>query len=375
MLEFNDANADVTRNGFSIFVDSVETDEDVYIGSTCIFMEDFHTSGNIKAQYSLTVYGTLSVDGKLSVGEDLSCGSLEIGEGSIERNLTVRDNASAKNLFVGGNAILGNVFAQDMLSYGNIFVRDGIDIQGNLEADNAVIGIDYISVSGTLKCAYAISGSISADTDQVGNAACVPQKKHSSTTETIEDKPEQIHMADSSVEDIFDGDSVLAIGMEDCALFLEKLNEHLCEIEPWDKDILNYLDAYGGFVPVYHMIYNLLGSSMDALTRHEIVDSLVFPDLLICGESLIHLPEWLHKSIIAKRYIEKCEALLSFALESKLKTRSRSEWMQCLGLIGQINKLYPEETDLGNLLGDFSVELFRNAGLKSLSVKLYLPEE
>ena len=76
MIEFNDSNADVTRNGVSIFFEPVDIDDDVFISSSCIFMDDFHTTGSLKAQYSLTVHGSLSVDGDLKIGEDLTCISI-----------------------------------------------------------------------------------------------------------------------------------------------------------------------------------------------------------------------------------------------------------------------------------------------------------
>lgn len=36
MIEFNDSNADVTRNGVSIFFDPVDTDDDIYISAAVV---------------------------------------------------------------------------------------------------------------------------------------------------------------------------------------------------------------------------------------------------------------------------------------------------------------------------------------------------
>ena len=205
MIEFNDSNADVTKNGISIFFDPVDTDDDVYIGSSCIFMDDFHTSGSLKAQYSLTVHGSLSVDGKLQIGEDLTCASLVAEDVDIERNLSVREDINVQRIFIGGNADIGNIFAHTVTAYGNVFVREWIDIQGDMEANMAVIGLDYISVSGTLKCAYAVSQSIDAGNNQVGNVTIAEQIKPASELAQKNDGESILPIAESEIKDIFDG--------------------------------------------------------------------------------------------------------------------------------------------------------------------------
>lgn len=381
MIEFNDSNADVTRNGFSIFFDPVDTSEDVFVGSTCIFMDDFRTTGNLKAQYSLTVQGSLTVGDHLSVGEDLTCGSLEGDDIYIERNLYVREGVSSKKIFIGGNADLGNIYAQDITSYGNIFVREGIDVQGDVKAERAVIGLDYISISGVLKCLFAVSESVDAGDNQTGSSTITKQPESEPEPETepevdeeeIKEKPPFI--AESEIKEIFDGNSNLAIGMEDCALFIERLNEQLCKMEPTDNEILNYLDAYGSFIPSYHMVLDIMENSLAVLSKANPAEQASIQGLLTCGNALILFPEWFKDSIVVTRYKERFKEILDSVIEAKSRTKSRSKWMQALGLIERFKEQYSEETGICSKLDELSELLFKNTGLKALSVKLYLPEK
>ena len=376
MIEFNDSNADVTKNGISIFFDPVDTDDDVYIGSSCIFMDDFHTSGSLKAQYSLTVHGSLSVDGKLQIGEDLTCASLVAEDVDIERNLSVREDINVQRIFIGGNADIGNIFAHTVTAYGNVFVREWIDIQGDMEANMAVIGLDYISVSGTLKCAYAVSQSIDAGNNQVGNVTIAEQIKPASELAQKNDGESILPIAESEIKDIFDGNSHLAVGMEDFALLLDKLNENLCQMEITDGNLLKYLDAYGGFIPSYMKLHDVIGDSITTVVGNLADGATQFKNLLTCGQALILFPEWFRDSLVANRYKKRFKEILESLIRSERKTtRSKSEWMQGQGLVEQFKEQYPEEEVICSFLDVLSGLLFRNTGLKSLSVKIYLPEE
>lgn len=376
MIEFNDSNADVTKNGVSIFFDPVDTDDDVYIGSSCIFMDDFHTSGSLKAQYSLTVHGALSVDGKLQIGEDLTCVSLVAGDVDIERNLSVREDISAQRIFIGGNADVGNLFAHIVTSYGNIYVREGIDIQGDMDVSTAVIGLDYISVSGTLKCTYALSPSIDAGDNQIGNATIAEQKESTPASEEKDEKESIPPIAESEIKDIFDGNSNLAVGMEDFALLLDKLNENLCQMEIADGDLLKYLDAYGGFIPSYMKLHDVIEDSIATVVSKSDDSTAQFKNLLSCGQALILFPDWFRDSVVANRYKKRFKEILESLIRSERRTtRSKSEWMQGQGLVERFKEQYPEEEALCGFLDELSGLLFRNTGLKSLSVKIYLPEK
>ena len=373
MIEFNDSNADVTRNGVSIFFEPVDIDDDVFIGSSCIFMDDFHTTGSLKAQYSLTVHGSLSVDGELKIGEDLTCASLSAVNADIERNLSVREDVSAQKIFIGGNADIGNIFAHTVTSYSNVYAREGIDIQGDMEANMAVIGLDYISVSGCLKCAYAVSPSIDVGDDQIGSITVTEQKASMTEPEEAEDK--HVSIAESELKDIFDGNSQLAIEMEDYALLLDKLNERLCKMEPSETELLNLLDAYGSFIPTYLDVLRILDDSLDVVTSVRSGDIPSFQDLLTCGHALLLFPDWFKGSIVVDRYINRLKAILEDIITSKSRTNSKSEWIQGLGLVGRFKEQYPEEEPICSLMDELSELLFRNTGLKPLTVKLYLPKE
>ena len=96
MKEFNDSNADCSQNGISVFLDPVNTDEDVYISSSCVFLSGLASTGKIKAQYRLIVYGPLEAGSTIDIGGDLECQTLRAKSINIGGTLKANEEASYK---------------------------------------------------------------------------------------------------------------------------------------------------------------------------------------------------------------------------------------------------------------------------------------
>ena len=224
MIEFNDSHADMYINGISIFSESIDVDDDILISSSCLFLGDIVTTGSIKSQYNLHVIGDIRADGVVTVGGSLICKSVQAQDISVDGKLTVEGMVQCEDLFVGEAASFGGLFSQkDATLNSTAFSTGVVDVSDNLIVEDAIVCTEYIEVGSSVKASTVVTNDLQAPTEEIEHKILIPLHNEFVVERTAPSSDATISIAESNPQDVFDANSILSLGIEDCASFLDQL--------------------------------------------------------------------------------------------------------------------------------------------------------
>lgn len=375
MIELNDSNASYSQNGISVFVKRIDADEDIYISSSCVFLSDIVTSGSIRAQYDLTVNGSISAGGDVEIGGNLGSAHLKGNNISVGGSLNVKDEVSCKSLFVTGDAFVGSVFCTNIEVYGLLVSTSMVDAEENIMVNKFLVALDYVMASGKVTVPEVISHEITAGEESIGKrillSADILNNQNNSDSPTT--APSSI--ADSDISEIFNAHSPLAIEIDDCAVFLDRLNDDLCNRSYTDERMKEYLQAFSDFFPQYEELLRTIQSINPVLSKDIIDDDTWFDDFNICVGALIRLPLWFMESLVAKQLHEKILRLLSYQSTRTLYTKSLSTWTQVNYHAKYLRKTYVDNPTIRTQIDYLQERLRSNIGLKAPFLNLVFTQE
>lgn len=371
MIEFNDSNADYSQGGMSVFTNPINVDEDIFISSSCIFLSEIITSGAIRAQYSLSVQGALNANGDIDIGGELQCASVKGHNITVGGRMGVKEEVACNNLFVAGDAFVGSVFSANIEIQGSLISQGMVDAAGSITVNHALLSLDIVQASEKVIAQEAIAVDFSFTEEeifrkiQISNMAITENRLSTHITS----------ISDSIVSDIFDAHSSLAIGIDDCATFLDHLNEELCGLTLEDEKLRNYLVAFGDFFPEYESLLETVDLIVPVVNKQEIEPLLWFDDFNTCVSSLIKLPAWFADSNVAKKLHDKILALLSFQATNTILTKSFSSWTLANYHMMFLQSIYNNEPQIHSLLSQLQERLLSNISLKRASFNIIFTQE
>lgn len=371
MIEFNDSNADYSQGGISVFTSPVNADEDIFISSSCVFLSEITTSGKIRAQYSLIVHGAICADNDIDIGGELQCTSMKGQNIVVGGRMSAKEEVACNNLFVAGDAFVGSIFSANIEIQGSLVSLGMVDAAGSITVHNAIISLDIVQASGKVVAQEAIAADFSFVEEDIF------RKIQTSNMTITENNPPAhlVSISDSNCSDIFNAHSSLAIGIDDCATFLDRLNEDLCCLNYGDEKLRNYLVAFGDFFPDYQTILEIIDSIIPVLQKQEIENLSWFDDFNTCVSSLIKLPSWFINSNTAKSLHDKILALLSFQATNTILTKSFSSWSLTNYHLIALKGFYNNDPQIHTLLSQLQERLLSNISLKRASFDIIFTQE
>lgn len=371
MIEFNDSNASYSQNGLSIFVDDIKVEEDIFISSSCVFLSDVVTTGKIRAQYSVLVQGKLVAGDDIDVGGDLQCFQVKAINISIGGGFTVKDDVTCSNLFVSGNVICGSIYCTNIDVEGSLIATNMVDAAENIRINKALVSLDFVQASGCISAEEVIAVDISAEEENVNKKVYLTAELPNKSPEVKGLQP----ISESDFTEIFDAHSSLAITIEDCAMFFDRLNIELCGLSLVEEIQFKYLRAFAGFFPEYLSLLEILTTVSPVLFKEDIDEESWFKDFNTCAAALLKLPSWYQESQVSKALCDKINELLLYQSNHDLTTKSFSEWT----VTNYYNKLlkdyYKEEPAVCTLLQHLHERLLSNIGLKVPFYNLLFTQE
>lgn len=371
MIEFNDSNASYSQNGLSIFVDEIKVEEDIFISSSCVFLSDVVTTGKIRAQYNVIVQGKLVAGEDIDIGGDLQSFQVEAKNISIGGSFTVKEDVSCSNLFVSGDVICGSIYCSNIDVEGSLIATNMVDAAENIRIKKSLVSLDFIQASGHISASEVIAVDVSAEEEHV-------KKKVLLTADIPDENPEVKELqpiSESDFAEIFDANSALAIVIEDCAMFLDRLNIELCRL-PIAEDIqLKYLHAFADFFPEYLSLLKTLNAVSPVLVKKDIDEESWFKDFNVCVAALINIPNWYQESQVSKAIHDKIFELLVYQANHDLATKSFSEWTATNYYNMFLQDYYKEEPTVHSLLQHLHERLLSNIGLKVPFYNLLFTQE
>lgn len=187
--------------------------------------------------------------------------------------------------------------------------------------------------------------------------------------------PASQSIADSDVADIFDAHSPLAIGVDDCAVFLDKLNAYLCSLDLKDDILHRFLVTYAEFFPSYAILNQVIEQITSIIQKTSIDEETWFDDFNTCVAALRMIPEWFQKSIVAEAIHLKLLDLLSYQSTHKLTTKSYTIWSTTNYHTLYLFDVFGDDPVVRAQLNQLQERLLSNISLKSPSFKLLFSQE
>ena len=373
MLILNDSNANCAKNGIAVFMDPIETTEDILINSTCVFMADVRTSASIKATYDVTVYGSIAAIGNISIGGNLQCNKLDCADIHTNRNLTVTSELKCASLVVGGNATIGDVYCESAEIGKSLIVKHTIDSSGSVRAQRAIICFDSIVVDGCLQAPCVIvQNECDAKERQTNHTVVLSESDEQLAPPTNDTVGQAVSIVQAPIDDIYDFESVLATRLEDTASFIDGLQNQLKEL-PVD-DLHRYIDAYADFLPGFSILKSYITCVED--TAKAFTDGSGSWYEAFCALAQLHfnLPEWLLGSTFASDVQLRLADLLRKFTQSNYRTKSRSQWSKTLNYISRLLNDTTLKPGVIISASDALPNLYSNVGLKAPAIRIFLPE-
>ena len=371
MIELNDSNASYSHNGISVFVDPIDADEDIFISSSCVFLSDVVSKGKIRAQYNLTVYGLLGSGDSIEIGGELQCTQLKGESISISGRLTVREDITCDYLFVADDATIGSVYCSNIEVHGVLVATGMVDATGSIDVAKSLVSLDCVQASGKVSAPELVASELSAGEESIGKKSIL----ECGSAQTPPITPTSQSIADSDVADIFDAHSPLAIGVDDCAVFLDKLNAYLCSLDLKDGILHRFLATYAEFFPSYAILNQVIEQITSIIQKTTIDEETWFDDFNICVAALRMIPEWFQKSIVAEAIHLKLLDLLSYQSTHKLTTKSYSIWSTTNYHTLYLFDIFGDDPVVRAQLNQLQERLLSNISLKSPSFKLLFSQE
>lgn len=376
MKIFNDSNADCKEGKTSVFLKDVETDEDVMINSSCVFLGNLVSKGTIQAHYHLTVYGNLEAGSSLVVGETLICHKKVKAESiSVQGKLNATGAVNCKELSVGRDAVCDSLFCQNAEIGESLICKGAVDVQGDIKVDESIICNDEVYIGGSLSCKSVIADTLDASNTpnalfiNIGSGETTGSATNDSTSS--ESSIDLLKVLDSPLTDIFDSDSQLAVSMETLATIIEHLNEAVeTDIS---TDEMKLLKAFGGFLPEYEELAYIFQDSLIALHNQDYSTAKWFPDFNACAKAYLALPKWAKHIKLANMLREKLQKLINLYLTRDFVTTSKTEWIRTIGYLQQLIDL--DDALVIENKKELRNKMFGNLGLKPFGIMVKLPKE
>ena len=153
----------------------------------------------------------------------------------------------------------------------------------------------------------------------------------------------------------------------------DQLNEQLINADPWDVDFENYLTAFGGYIPAYEELWQLLKNLKPYYHIPYITADTWVDRFDVVTKALTGIPQWFRASKTESVLIQMLQELLDFFLQKQsVSIHSKSQWMTIVGRLQSMRTLYEDNSDIVNSLDALSDQMFMTLGLKNKSVKASL---
>lgn len=152
-INFSDAHLNLDDGTF-VFNDCINENDDVKFDSSFTVLNDITSKGQIKANYSLVSFGSVTAE-RITVENDLICfKNIECDELNIYGELKCFGNISAKKINVRSlSTINGGCLGEG--SFGNNLTINGcVEIANNVEVNGDVICSEGIIGAGRISCKY-----------------------------------------------------------------------------------------------------------------------------------------------------------------------------------------------------------------------------
>ena len=367
MIEFNDSNASCTKNGISVFIDDICTDEEIFVSSSCVFLGDISTTKGIRAQYNLTIYGNVDVEEDIHVGEAFTCfKDVKARNINIEAGLFIRGSLSCEELSVGNTAEIYSLFCHNADIGEMLIAEDSVDVQQDISLGKSIICKEYVSIGGKATGVSIIAETV--DFGEENSILVIPIDKPNQNAQETQEFPD---ISDSPLEDITNSYSSLAILMEHTASVIERLNERIGEI---DKDHLSDLElvkAYGDFIPEYELIAEELADIQSWFFGQAISTSKWFPEFNKCVSVYTTLPHWVKETKLGKMIKGRLLELIDMYIQKNFDTTSKSEWSYAIGNVQKLAELNDPELSIHQK--EMMNKLYQNLGMKPFGVLVKLP--
>ncbi len=376
MKIFNDSNADCKEGKTSVFLKDVETDEDIMINSSCVFLGSLITKGTIQAHYHLTVFGNIEAGNSLVVGETLSGYKKVKAETiSVQGKLNVTGAINCKELSVGRDAVCDSLFCQNADIGESLISKGPVDIQSDIKVKGSIICNDEVYIGGNLSCKSVIADLLDAanapDALFINIASGETTGSSTGGDTSAESSMDLLKVIDSPLTDIYNSDSQLAISMEALATIIEHLNEKIeADIGPDEMKLIN---AFGGFLPEYDRLAYVFQDSLIALHDQDYSTAKWFPDFNSCAKAYLSLPKWAKQIKLANMLREKLQKLINVYLTRDFVTTSKTEWIRAMGYLQRL--IDQEDAMIIDNKIEIRNKMFGNLGLKPFGIMVKLPKE
>jgi hypothetical protein len=178
MIELDFTNADTMAEDKLVFYRTVNDTDSVKIDSSAIMIQDIITTGNINANYSLTVFGNIEAS-NIKVLKDLICfgtikcdslyvtGGLKCFKNIVVNEINVADDAFIYSGMIGGGIIDGNLLVGQTIE-----VEEVINVSKNVFCNEGAVG------NGCIKCKNIIcSEYLEIDVESLGSSLLLEEIK------------------------------------------------------------------------------------------------------------------------------------------------------------------------------------------------------
>lgn len=195
---FNERNASYIINDCFFSDDSIETDEEIIIENSYVFLSRIITDGNIVANHDLIVFGNvkageIKVKGNLICFSDIESDSLEVGY-----DLKCFGNFDCASVFIGGSAFIEEGIVKEVIVEKNIFINRSIELVGELEVNGNVFCNEGILGNGILKAKNSIVSEYCALECGSIQTNLINLEEYEAVKARDEHKPGQVSIEDTS---------------------------------------------------------------------------------------------------------------------------------------------------------------------------------
>ena len=126
------------------------------------------SSGTIRAQYNLIVYGKLSAGGDIEIGGELQCEQVKGNSINIGGRITTKEEIACNNLFVTGDAIIGAAYCDNIEVNGTLVSTGMVDAAESIKIGKSLVSLDFVQASKGVSAAEVIAAEFRAEKENIG---------------------------------------------------------------------------------------------------------------------------------------------------------------------------------------------------------------